>query len=220
MPINQEIARLTDLMNNGSASATTFAERALCYRMQGRFLLSERDLDVAIDLEPNNPVYYMDRGFSCHMQANHKQAVADFTRSIELAGPASELAARALRLRINAYEGADQPENAMQDVNLLVEWLPDDLQIRAMRAARLINSNKLQEAWGDIEHMLSIDDTDLSTCVLYARYLLMRQQYDQAEEILHRVLADHRDNEDFVEMYRPYWTEARQHQGKDVIPDW
>ena len=43
---------------------------------------------------------------------------------------------------------------------------------------------------------------------------------DEAEEILHRVLADHRDNEDFVEMYRPYWTEARQHQGKDVIPDW
>ncbi|MAU08474.1 MAG: hypothetical protein CL607_01535 [Anaerolineaceae bacterium] len=220
MPINREIARLTDLIEKDQSVANLYAERALCYRMQERYVLSERDLNLAIERDPQNPVYYMDRGFSRHMHGDHDGAIADLTCAMALAGGRNDLVTRALRLRINAKEGNGQPEEAMEDINLLVEWVPDDLQVRLMRGSRLINRHMLDDAWCDIRYALKIDAHDLSARVLHARYLLKQQHYAQAEEILCGVLREHHDNEDFVDLNRPYWAEARRRQGKDLIPDW
>ena len=82
MPINREIARLTDLIEKDQSVANLYAERALCYRMQERYVLSERDLNLAIERDPQNPVYYMDRGFSRHMHGDH-----DMQEMYDISGP-------------------------------------------------------------------------------------------------------------------------------------
>lgn len=81
----QAVADYTESIKLDTAIVTTIASRGHEYRLLGKYDLAIADFDRAIELQPEDADYYMQRGWvKDEFQGNHADGLADYTTAIEL----------------------------------------------------------------------------------------------------------------------------------------
>jgi tetratricopeptide (TPR) repeat protein len=81
---------------------------------------ARKDFDKAIELLPAYAAAFHNRGFYCFLPAgDYEEALADFTRSIELSGGDGD--AYSLSMRGFVWLKLDQPEKALSDLEASLE---------------------------------------------------------------------------------------------------
>ncbi len=91
------------------------------YDDKGEYDRAIADYDKAIELKPNNPVAYNNRGNAYSSKREYDRAIADYSKAIELD---PKLAAASYNGRGGAYADQEDYNSALPDLNKAIELDP------------------------------------------------------------------------------------------------
>lgn len=94
--------------------------RAQCFQELGQWRDALREYDLLIELKPDNPGYYVDRGFIKDSMGNSEEAFADYNQALDL-GPH----AMAFNNRAMYFIGLGRIEEAIEDAKAAIETDPE-----------------------------------------------------------------------------------------------
>lgn len=141
----------------------------------GNFATAEGYWTQLIELLPDNPVGWSNRGNSRVSQNKLKDAIADYNKSVELAPDAPDPYLN----RGTAYEGLGEWEKAIADYKRVLELDPDD----AMAYNNLGNAKAGQGKWDEArENYKKAADLAPNFAFARANYALALYQLGEEEE--------------------------------------
>lgn len=181
-------------------------QKAFANTDKGDFATAEGYWTQLIELWPENPVGWSNRGNSKVSQNKLEEAIADFNKSIELAPNAADPYLN----RGTAYEGQGRWEEAIADYERVLELDPND----AMAYNNLGNAKAGQGKWEDAIAYYK-KATELASNFAFARanYALALYQTGETEEAIRTMRNIVRKYPQFPDM-RAALTAALWQQGK------
>jgi len=140
-------------------------QRSRAYTELKQYKEALRDISEALELDPNNPLALINKGYTLKQSGDVKNGLSSLTSAIEL-DPNNFLA---LVIRSSIYEELDDLDNAIVDLSRAIEILPDGQrkgEALASRASLRMRLECYQEAQED--YFLAIDQladpSDKSNC--------------------------------------------------------
>jgi Flp pilus assembly protein TadD len=110
----------------------------------------------AIELEPDNPQNYLNRGLAYADQGDYEAAIADFDKAIEL-DPDNDSAYFSRGL---AYLDQGSYEPALDDYTRVIELTPDDAAAYNNRGLAYDNLGEFEQALDDYTRAIELDPAD------------------------------------------------------------
>ena len=90
--MTEALERITLMVEGHPDKAELYSVRASMYAENKQLELAIMDLDKAVELEPENPNYYLSRAYLHKQQGNKRRALADFEAAIKNGVPSAQLA--------------------------------------------------------------------------------------------------------------------------------
>ena len=160
-----------------------FLGLAHAYAAAGDFAKAEQQFTKGISTFPNNPVVYNDRGMFRQQRKQFDQALADFTRVIEL----KKDAYYAYTNRGFTLMEQGDPQAAESDFDRSLALLPNQAMVHSFRGTARLAQGKLAEATADYQKVAQLDPNnpvakaDLGFALFFQEnYPLAAQQFDAA----------------------------------------
>jgi tetratricopeptide (TPR) repeat protein len=119
----------------------------------GRLEEALAGFSAVIDLDPNYPEYYFDRGNLLRRMGDDGRALADYEHAMTLTPPFLELYYNRADVRASAGDA----EGAISDFGYVLELDPAHILARINRASLLLEAGDLARAADDVERGLEID---------------------------------------------------------------
>jgi tetratricopeptide (TPR) repeat protein len=129
----------------GGGAAMEHANKAVKLSQEGALDAAIAEFTLAIEANPKDPRFYMDRGGVFLTQRKFQEAANDFGKSVELA-PKDH---RGYSLRGAALNELNQPDPAFADLNKALELKPNDPQTLERRGYVFFKQNRFEEALAD-----------------------------------------------------------------------
>jgi serine/threonine-protein kinase len=130
------------------------AMRAIALVANGAPDDARADIERVLSVAPDNGLIFLARGYLNQRTNKVDEAIADYTRAIELAPTLSR--AYYLRSQLLSYPKKDLT-GARRDLDRTIELEPDFIGARMDRAWTLYYESKLEAALLDLDHVLSLD---------------------------------------------------------------
>jgi len=127
-------------------SAVALADRALAHVWLGQTKLALEDADQAEALNPREPLIYRARGLAAERAADWPEALANFTRSVDLAPDAFGYLHRAL-----AYMMTKDYVRALRDVDAALAIQPTLVSAHLAKAEVYIQMKQLDQARSEVD---------------------------------------------------------------------
>jgi len=183
--ITQYTEALKDLTLTNDRRGAILNDRAVAYARAGQTKLAIDDFNRAVQLFPEHPATYNNRGNLLLALALSKEAIRDFDRAVLLApGYAAAYANRA-----GAYDRLGQPEDAIRDYTRAIELMPQSAVPLAGRGRVLLAIGKPHAAIRDFGRAVSADARFSNGYRGRAAAKLKIRRYDDAIEDLSRAIA-------------------------------
>lgn len=131
---NETIAKTNKLLDEDPSNPRLFADRAFAFYMLGKFAKSESDYLRAVELDPNEQEYFHWLGLSQLYQSKYKQAVASYTKAINL-NPEGKIVFNTLSYRGDVYLALGYPEKALDDTANAIKLAPSECYPYVVRAS-------------------------------------------------------------------------------------
>lgn len=162
----EERGRIRARLNDDDGASNDFAEAiklaprdSFLYAARGRvqsdFALAISDFGKAIDLEPNNPVYWNDRGYARARSKDFTGAIADFDRAISLKKDAWSFSWRGA-----AFRELKEFKLAIKDGTKAIELQPATGAFYLNRAITFIDLRDTDAAVKDATKAIECDNSD------------------------------------------------------------
>ena len=162
-------------------------------KLAGDDSLRDRAIEAAAAASPNDPAPLLERGFRMLLEDRYEDALADFTRAIELE-PSSE----AYGGRAEMYAHFDRYPEAVADFDKAIELEPDRARFYEHRADCLAtwygetqDEKLLERSLADFDKAIQIAPDDYTTKVACCAALRKAERFDEAIRGLTEVIADH-----------------------------
>lgn len=160
-----------------------FLGAAHAYAAAGDMAKANQQFNKAITTFPNNPVVYNDRGMFRQQQKQFDQALADFTRVIELKSDAYY----AYTNRGFTLMEQGDPQAAETDFDRSLSLVPNQAMVHSFRGTARLAQGKLAEATADYQKVVQLDPNnpvakaDLGFALFFQEnYAAAAQQFDAA----------------------------------------
>jgi serine/threonine protein kinase/Tfp pilus assembly protein PilF len=135
--------------------------------------------DRAVELDPGNAVWWLNRAMVKNDLGAYKAALADVSKAIEL----DATDARFLAVRARAYAGLGQIELALRDCAQALRERPRDVELLKERALHWFNSGRYEEAIADYTSVVQVEPEYAGIAGVYGNravcYILLKL-YDRA----------------------------------------
>lgn len=166
---------MLQILREAPEDAEALFYRGECHLVEGHLTEAEADYRAAIAVESDDAIYYHRLGEALLEQERPEEALAEFTKAIEL-----EDASEYLRGRARALMALEKPDEALADINKSIDLEPEaeSLQVRAELLAAL---GKRDEAIENYSTAISLDPFDPKSW--HARAIL-RAEADMLEPAL------------------------------------
>lgn len=153
----------------------------------GDYLAARAALGKAIELDPTNPKYYMERGYLRLDFEADMFGVEDFSKVIEYSQDPGELALAYLRIALS-HERLGKPEALLNDLSWLIEHGAADAVVYSWRATYLASAGNFAAALEDCRQAHQLSPTGgYLRCIAIMHYRLA--QYQNALQALTSLLA-------------------------------
>ena len=136
--------------------AAAFDWRGHLYHLTGQYRKALEDLDLAVELDPEDAEYWVDRGQTYHSLERYDEALADFDRAIELR-PED---AGAIASRGETYRLMERYDEALADLNRAIELQPEYAWAIASRGRTYCSLERYDEALADLNRAIELDADD------------------------------------------------------------
>jgi tetratricopeptide (TPR) repeat protein len=187
---DDRIALLTALVPDGSLSgrhrSRALAERGVVHRTEGRRDAAMRDLDRAVEIDPEHKRAFAQRGRTHREAGRLEEAVADLTRAVEI-DPDYKWA---FAQRGFTHREAGRLEEAVADLTRAVEIDPECDVAFAERGVTHREAGRLEEAVADLTRAVEIDPEDErglqergQAFLLLGRLVEARDDFERARQI-------------------------------------
>lgn len=174
------IAAITIFLKTNPKNAEAFAIRGWAYRVKGnidsKITEAVADFSKAVELKPNEPLFYYLRGEAELHQNNPKNAINDLTKFLEVK-PDNETV---IQLRANARMRADDLRGAVADFDELVKRNPNSVPHLMRRARALSETENYEKAIEDYDSALKIRPKDDFIMSMRAGTYEQWRKYEQA----------------------------------------
>jgi serine/threonine protein kinase/tetratricopeptide (TPR) repeat protein len=144
---------LSEALEFGAMETQLYQERAAVRKQSGDLARAERDLHLAVRVEPSDATGWNDRGLA-RLDADPKGALADFEKALSLE-PDFHAALQNKAHVLSEHLG--RPDEGLAAVNRLVELYPGFVQARIGRGVLLARQGRRQEAHADVRESLARD---------------------------------------------------------------
>ena len=114
-------------------SASVLAIVGKAHRETGKYDLAIADFDRAIELDPESPLHYRDRGIALYLNGDYDLAIADFDTAISILPDDAYL----YLFRALAYHMKSEYRHAVSDYDLAIAVNPDDPYFHFFRSVAL-----------------------------------------------------------------------------------
>lgn len=158
---------------------------------------SFNNLNRAIELDPNNIIYYWTRGMRRAHLEDYDLAVPDFTKVIEFGSDLEDIAAAYLQ-RATCYELLQQREKLLSDLDWLIKHGKGDSHIYAWRADCHRRLNHLREAIEDFSAAIQLAPENDELLLQRARTAYAIELYDEAIIDLTQILVLGKPHHNFL----------------------
>lgn len=183
--ITQYTEALKDQTLGNDRRGAILNDRAVAYARAGQTKLAIDDFNRAVQLFPEHPATYNNRGNLLLALALSKEAIRDFDRAILLApGYAAAYANRA-----GAFDRLGQPDDAIRDYTRAIELMPQSAVPLAGRGRVLLATGKPHAAIRDFGRAVTADARFSNGYRGRAMAKLKIRRYDDAIEDLSRAIA-------------------------------
>ncbi len=183
--ITQYTEALKDQTLTNDRRGAILNDRAVAYARSGQTKLAIDDFNRAVQLFPEHPATYNNRGNLLLALTLPKEAIRDFDRAILLApGYAAAYANRA-----GAYDKLGHPEDAIRDYTRAIELMPQSAVPLAGRGRVLLALGKPHAAIRDFGRAVTADARFSNGYRGRASAKLKIHRYDDAIEDLSRAIA-------------------------------
>ncbi len=183
--ITQYTEALKDQTLTNDRRGAILNDRAVAYARSGQTKLAIDDFNRAVQLFPEHPATYNNRGNLLLALTLPKEAIRDFDRAILLSpGYAAAYANRA-----GAYDKLGQPEDAIRDYTRAIELMPQSAVPLAGRGRVLLALGKPHAAIRDFGRAVAADARFSNGYRGRASAKLKIRRYDDAIEDLSRAIA-------------------------------
>src|SRR6185312_16395276 len=175
-----------------------------------RYHAALRDLTRAITLNPKYAAAYHNRADAYLVIGMYKEAADDATQAINLLPPDTP-DPDLLLLRARAYSGDKKYNQAVDDLNKLIELKPDLIEAYVERGMVFTQVRRFDDAIGDLTRAIEIANNDPLS-------LRIRGQIYEALARSDEAIADYRN----ALVQDPFQTESRdalQRLGQEVPPE-
>jgi tetratricopeptide (TPR) repeat protein len=125
--------------------------RAVGYVETNQNDLAIADLDQAIELAPDHPDFYIQRGNAFYAKQNYDRAIVDYSKAIELKPGDTKV----VGYRANAYLYKGNNEQALADYAAALRSDPDNADLHAFRGAAAMRLARAADALPDLDFVLS-----------------------------------------------------------------
>lgn len=156
---------------------------------QGLDLLDEERHEEAlakfnrvIDLVPNSPRAYFNRGLIHSRLGNDQQAIDDFTAAIEY-DTEEALTPDALHQRAHSYDRLGKTEAALEEYTRSIDLEPGRAEFRACRGRFHARQNSVDDAITDFREALRLDPANPDHWQLLGFTLFVNERHEQALHI-------------------------------------
>lgn len=151
-----------------------YALKAQILLRQGNTGEAESAVARALTLSPDYALGYWIRGLIHQQRARYADAIADFSRTIELEDQNEALKVQATGSRGMALVAAGRTREALSDLNRAIEARPHAFAERQFRAEALLDLGELGNAKADIDLLLEMNARDALTQRLHGQWWLAR----------------------------------------------
>jgi tetratricopeptide (TPR) repeat protein len=139
----------------GLSNKEIYYLKGICQLHLGQLSEAIADFSSALDIDPNYPDAYYYRATSFKMKGEPDKALADLDRCIS--SPHNVFLSRAYNIRGMIRGETGDLRGAIPDFTRSIELNPDDLDVRANRAAILTLLGRDDEAQKDLDYLGSRD---------------------------------------------------------------
>jgi tetratricopeptide (TPR) repeat protein len=173
----------------------------LAYINRGEYLKSAEiddlglaDFNTAIELVPNYYLGYLHRADICFVRGHDEQAILDYTMVLQLVGPygGNELLNDALthafgnRGSLHVRQG--RPSEGLADLNLALQYKPDNLELHFSRGLAYNDLGNLPKAIEDFSAILTADPNSVAALVNRGVVFINSGQFQNAKQDFDRAL--------------------------------
>ena len=175
-PAFQDYRKAVELMPQ---SAVPFNGRGKAHEELKRYHAAVRDLTRAITLNPKYASAYHNRADAYLAIAMYKEAADDATQAINLQPPDTP-DPDLLLLRARAYSGDKKFNQAVDDLNKVIELKPDVANAYIERGMVFTQVRRFDDAIGDLTRAIEIDPKNVKAYAMRAQARLQAEANDDA----------------------------------------
>lgn len=175
-PAFQDYRKAVELMPQ---SAVPFNGRGKAHEELKRYHAAVRDLTRAITLNPKYAAAYHNRADAYLVIGMYKEAADDATQAINLLPPDTP-DPDLLLLRARAYSGDKKYNQAVDDLNKLIELKPDLIEAYVERGMVFTQVRRFDDAIGDLTRAIEIDPKNVKAYAMRAEARLQAEANDDA----------------------------------------
>ncbi len=165
-------------LQHNSMHMGAFIGAAHAYAAAGDFTKAENQFNKAIQTFPNNPVVYNDRGMFRQQRKQFDEALADFTRVVEL----KKDAYYAYTNRGFTLMEQGDPQAAESDFDRSLNLFPNQAMVYSFRGTARLHQGKLAEAAADYRKVAELDPNNPIAKADLGFVLFFQEQYAAAAE--------------------------------------
>ncbi|EFC44186.1 predicted protein [Naegleria gruberi] len=151
----------------------------LYYRMK-EFNGAFDDFTRAIQLNPNDPIHYYNRGNISRRRGNYSEALKDYDRALELNANFSQV----LTMRGATYFEIEEFEKAIADCERSIALDPSDNCNLLVRGKSYFKSGNLIAAFADLMDYLKTEQNNSDALSYLVKLYKIMKQFDTAYEFL------------------------------------
>lgn len=177
------IASYTKVIEAAPDAANAYGTRAQAYYFEEEYELAKRDVEKAASLDRSSLPMLAARGMIALKEKRHEDALADFTRAIQLVPDAAFFYTQ----RALAYEQGGQFKAALADVTESISKRPKGNNFAYLVAARLYKSaGDTGKAAEQAEALITADSAEPGSYIAAAQIYLLLEKKQQALAMLKR----------------------------------
>lgn len=152
---NASIADFSQALREQPSDTSALIGIIRAYTVTENYKEAQRVVDNAVKQYPNLPDFYMRRGILNNIRGQHRRAIPDFDKALELATGSKQIAI--LVNRGVSYMRDDNYERAMQDFNEALEINPRNASALSYKAFINYRQNNFAEAIEIYNKALDVD---------------------------------------------------------------
>jgi tetratricopeptide (TPR) repeat protein len=158
--------------------------------MAGNFKLALKYYSSLISENKTNPVYYFERAKCYQMMGDHKKALPDFNKALELDGSYSE----ALVYRALTFTRLNDLSKAISDYSTLISLDPKNSEFRIKRGQWLLQARDWDGALTDFEQVLLANPVNFLALSGEAEALRRKNQIGKSLEAAEKAIEVNPDD--------------------------